>query len=79
MTGTKWYHILPGMVSQIAIKREARGGERAEILDVAEFLRGEHGSATNALAVMVLSSPTFIRGQRALRKNRQSRKKRGAP
>ena len=64
------------MLVQIAIKRDARDGERGEILDVAEFLKQHHGSAINALAFMVRESKTFKDGQRRLLKKRRLKKSR---
>ncbi len=48
------------MIQSIVIDRNTKDGEYATIVDVCEFLAADKlGSATNAAAVMMRSSPLF--------------------
>ena len=57
-TGFLWYTL--GAMEQVAMDRRTGDGKYNDVIDVCEELgRGDHGSATNALAVMARQSELF--------------------
>lgn len=56
------------------IDRVQRGGAYNDILDACHALRDEYGSATNAAANMIRTSPVFRRAMRELAKRRKEQK-----
>ncbi len=54
----------------IILERDSRNGAYADVIDACAALKKEYGSATNAAAMLIRSSPLFRRAMRELRRRR---------